>query len=107
MTEVKRQGLLNLDFGMQKVEYVEPISKMSFGPISLLVPGFKSSIRLGRTFGLRPTRRIRSDGESRNAGKLGSAAILSQNPIFEMGSDKARGPRPEDRNDSILFCLEP
>jgi len=37
-------------------------------------------------FGLRPTRSIRSDGESRNAGKLGSAAILSQNPIFEMAS---------------------
>ena len=36
--------------------------------------------------GLRPTRSIRSDGESCNAGKLGSAAILSQNPIFEMAS---------------------
>jgi hypothetical protein len=36
--------------------------------------------------GLRPTRRIRSDGESSNAGKLGPAAILNQNPIFEMAS---------------------
>jgi hypothetical protein len=49
--------------------------------------------------GLRPTRGIRSDGESSNAGKLGPAArvpakplgedgILNQNPIFEMGSNK-------------------
>jgi hypothetical protein len=70
--------------------------------------------------GLRPTRRIRSDGESRNAGrptkivwsdgesrsagrptkiigsggkssnagKLGPAAILNQNPIFEMDSNR-------------------
>jgi hypothetical protein len=36
--------------------------------------------------GLRPTRGIRSDGESSNAGKLGPAAILNQNPIFEMDS---------------------
>jgi hypothetical protein len=47
--------------------------------------------------GLQPTRSIKSDGESRNAGKLGPAArvpakplgedrILNQNPIFEMGS---------------------
>ena len=44
----------------------------------------------------RPTKSLRSDGESRNAGKLGPAArvpakplgedgILNQNPIFEMG----------------------
>jgi len=36
----------------------------------------------------RPTRSIRSDGESRNAGKLGPAAILNQNPIFEMDSNR-------------------
>ena len=47
--------------------------------------------------GLRPTDSIRSDGESRNAGKLRPAArvpakplgeegILNQNPIFEMDS---------------------
>jgi hypothetical protein len=29
---------------------------------------------------------IGSGGKSSNAGKLGSAAILNQNPIFEMGS---------------------
>jgi hypothetical protein len=95
--------------------YLEPTSKMSFGPISLLVPRFKSFDPPQRTSGLRPTkiirsdgkssnagrptRRIRSDGESRNAGKLGPAArvpakpfgedgILNQNPIFEMGSIK-------------------
>jgi len=36
--------------------------------------------------GMRPTKIIESDGKSSNAGKLGSAAILNQNPIFEMGS---------------------
>jgi hypothetical protein len=62
------------------------------------------STRLRRTSGLRPTKRIRSDGESSNAGKLGPAArvpakplgedgILNQNPIFEMGSN--RGFQPE------------
>ena len=39
--------------------------------------------------GLRPTDRIRSDGESSYAGKLGPAAILNQNPIFEMASGLA------------------
>jgi len=49
--------------------------------------------------GLRPTKRILSDGKSRAAGKLGPAArvpakplgedgILNQNPIFEMGSNQ-------------------
>jgi hypothetical protein len=42
---------------------------MSFDPISLLVLRFKSSIRLRRTCGF----------------KLSPAAILNQNPIFEMG----------------------
>jgi hypothetical protein len=37
--------------------------------------------------GLRPTKIIGSDGESSYAGKLGPAAILDQNPIFEMGSN--------------------
>jgi hypothetical protein len=32
--------------------------------------------------------RIRSNGKSRNAGKLGPAAILNQNPIFEMASNE-------------------
>jgi hypothetical protein len=36
--------------------------------------------------GLRPTKRIRSDGSSRDAGQLGPAATLNQNPIFEMAS---------------------
>ena len=36
--------------------------------------------------GLRPTGRIRSDGKSSYAGKLGSASILNQNPFFEMAS---------------------
>jgi hypothetical protein len=36
--------------------------------------------------GLRPTKIIGSGGKSSNAGKLGPAAILNQNPIFEMGS---------------------
>ena len=44
---------------------------MSFGPLSLLVPRFNSSIRLRRTCGL----------------ELGPAAIWSQNPIFEMTSN--------------------
>ena len=43
--------------------------------------------------GLRPTRSIRSDGESSNAGKIGLAAILNQNPIFEMASKKMKGGR--------------
>jgi len=67
---------------------LKPILKMSFGPISLLEPRLKSSIRLRRTSGLRPTDRIRSDGKSRVAGKPGSAAILNQNPIFELGFNK-------------------
>jgi hypothetical protein len=36
--------------------------------------------------GLRPTKIMGSDGKSRAAGKLRPAAILNQNPIFEMGS---------------------
>jgi hypothetical protein len=51
---------------------LKPILKMSFGPISLLEPRLKSSIRLRRTSGLKP----------------GSAAILNQNPIFELGFNK-------------------
>ena len=41
--------------------------------------------------GLRPTKRIWSGGKSRAAGKLGPAAILNQNPIFEMGSNNESG----------------
>jgi hypothetical protein len=39
--------------------------------------------------GLRPTKIVESDGESSNAGKLSPAAILNQNPIFEMDSIKS------------------
>jgi hypothetical protein len=65
---------------------LEPISKMSFGPISLLVPRFKSSTthRLPPVYD--PQKYNKIDGESSNAGKLGPAAILNQNPIFETGS---------------------
>jgi hypothetical protein len=35
--------------------------------------------------GLRPTGRIRPEGESSYAGKLCSAEILNKNPIFEIG----------------------
>jgi hypothetical protein len=62
---------------------------MSFGlPLfsAGLVPRFKSSIRLRQTSGLRPTKIMGSGGKSRSAGKLGPAAILDQNPIFEMAS---------------------
>ena len=37
--------------------------------------------------GFRPTEILGSDGKSSNAGKLGPAAILNQNPIFEMDSN--------------------
>jgi len=36
-----------------------------------------------------PQRYDKIDGESSNAGKLGSAAILNQNPIFEMDSNNS------------------
>jgi outer membrane protein OmpA-like peptidoglycan-associated protein len=81
-------GVLKLNlFPDNMINLIEPISKMSFGPISLLVPRFKSSIRLKRTCGFRPTKMIGSGGKSSNAGKLGPAAILNQNSIFEMGSN--------------------
>ena len=38
--------------------------------------------------GLRPTKIIGSAGSPAQRGKLGPAAILNQNPIFEMGSNK-------------------
>jgi hypothetical protein len=38
-----------------------------------------------------PPKYDKIDGKSRNAGKLGPAAILNQNPIFEMGFNKKRG----------------
>jgi hypothetical protein len=40
--------------------------------------------------GLRPTKITGSGGKSRLAGKLGPAAILNQNPIFEMVSNNFR-----------------
>ena len=50
--------------------HLEALSKMSFGlpPLAGLVPRFKSSIRLRRTSGLRPTNRRGSDGKSSSAG---------------------------------------
>jgi hypothetical protein len=38
--------------------------------------------------GLRPTKIIGSAGSPAQRGKLGPAAILNQNPIFEMGSSR-------------------
>ena len=35
-----------------------------------------------------PQKYNKIDGKSSNAGNLGPAAILNQNPIFEMGSNK-------------------
>ena len=52
---------------------------MSFGPTSLLVPRFKSFDPPQADLGL----------------KLGSVAILNQNPIFEMGSQSEI---PQDKN---------
>jgi hypothetical protein len=40
--------------------------------------------------GLRPTKSIGSGGKSSNAGKLGPAAILNQNPNFETASNRAK-----------------
>ena len=61
-----------VDFSQVALKFFpEPISKMSFGPISLLVPRFKSSTYNKYASGL----------------KLGSAAILNQNPISEMDSN--------------------
>jgi hypothetical protein len=72
------------------VMHVKPIIR------SLLKNVFWSNIFVGAAFqildiqqyasGLRPTKIIGSGGKSRNAGKLGPAAILNQNPIFEMAS---------------------
>ena len=70
---------------------------MSFGPISLLVPHFKSSTYNSMPPVYDPQKYDKIDGESSNAGKLGPAArvpakplgedgILNQNPIFERGS---------------------
>jgi hypothetical protein len=63
---------------------------MSFGlpPLAGLVPRFKSSTanRLPAVYD--PPKYDKIDGESSNAGKLGPAAILNQNPIFEIASNK-------------------
>ena len=76
---------------------------MSFGPtrqrrINLFVGASLQILDIQQyASGLRPTRPIKSEGESSNAGKLGPAArvpakplgedgILNQNPIFEIGS---------------------
>jgi len=83
----------------QKMYYriLEPISKMSFGPISLLVPRLKSSTYNSMPPVCDAPKYNKIDAESSYAGKLGPAArvsakplgedgILNQNPIFEMGS---------------------
>ncbi len=59
---------------------------MSFGPISLLVPRFKSS-----TYNRMPPvcdapKYNKIDAETSYAGNLGPAAILNQNPIVETAS---------------------
>jgi hypothetical protein len=61
---------------------------MSFGSISLLVPRFKSSTYNSMPPVYDPQKYNKIDGKSSNAGKLSPAAILNQNPIFEMGSNK-------------------
>jgi hypothetical protein len=71
--------------------FLKPTSKMSFGPISLLEPRFKSSTYNSMPPVYDPPKYDKIDGKSRNAGKLGPAAILNQNPIFEMGFNKKRG----------------
>ena len=55
---------------IDREKLLEAISKKSFGPISLLVPRFKSS----KYF------------EYSSGSKRGPAAILNQNPFFEMAS---------------------
>jgi hypothetical protein len=61
---------------------------MSFGPISLLVLRFKSSTYNSMPPVCDAPKYNKIDAESSYAGKLGPAAILNQNPIFEMGSNK-------------------
>ena len=54
--------------------------------------------------GLRPTKMIGSGGKSSNAGKLGPAAILNKNPIFEMASNNKAPPVvPEYFKKSLLL----
>ncbi len=55
---------------------LEAISKMSFGPISVLGPRFISSEYLSM--------RVEDPFNSRGGFNLGPALILNQNPIFEM-----------------------
>ena len=64
--------------------FLEPISKMSFGPISFLVPRFPALLDS-------PSDLILSVGHKSEAvalvpsKPLGEDGILNQNPIFEMG----------------------
>jgi hypothetical protein len=62
--------------------------KNAFWPNIFVGALFQIPIRPRRTCGLRPPKGIGPDGKSRLAGKLGPAAILNQNPIFEMASNK-------------------
>jgi hypothetical protein len=55
--------------------------------------------------GLRPTKRLRSDGESRYAGKLGSAATLNQNPILETASILFKGRADQDLTQNIKLIV--
>jgi len=58
--------------------------------------------------GLRPTKIMGSGGKSRSAGKLGPAAILNQNPIFETGSNEIIALQKEKRNiDTTHPMLQP
>jgi len=59
---------------------------MSFGPISLLEPRFKSSKYNSMPPVFDAPKYNKIDAESSNAGKLGPVAILNQNPIFEMAA---------------------
>ena len=102
---------------------------MSFGPISLLVPRFKSStynsmppvynpqIVWDQTGSpaerAMPLNIIKSMLNPAMLGKLGPAAILNQNPIFEMGSDQStsrvesqilRAKRPIHRSEPTLLA---
>jgi hypothetical protein len=68
------------------IRYIRSYLKNVFWPHIFVGASFQIFDIHQYACGLRPTRSIRSDGESRNAGKLGPAAILSQNPIFELAS---------------------
>ena len=57
------------------------------GQVSLLVPGFKSSIRLRGPAVCDPAKGIGSDGKFRFAGNFDPAAPVSAKPLFSRGED--------------------